>query len=242
MLRNWKLLGLSTLLTATLAAPAGEGNTDGKLPTQDPIKKVEQQVEELDKKLTKQLAGLTEQLSQDFKKIGEGFKKIAEVDAAHAKRLDSLEANDTDTRLKLSDVQIKLGRLEKQLKAMSDHLEALRKQSRVDLSPPLDDKTLEEIRNRLAAIEQKLNGLPQVVAKAPPVASTGRVVLVNLYPSRVLFLVGGRAYPVDPGMSTTVQNLPAGALPYEVIVDGYGTVRRNQPILGPGETLTITAR
>ncbi len=240
MMRNWKLPGLSTLVAVAVAvaAPVRAGDTDGKLPPVDPVRKVEQRLDELSQKISDQFKDMAEKL------YGE-FKKISEVTAKQDKRLAALETNDADTRLKLSDVQIKLGTLERQLSDVRAELEALRKQGAgrdTSFYGPTE-KAMEEIRARLGQIEQKLSGLPpQVTRSAPPPTGTGRVVLVNSYPADVLFLVNGRSYRVAPGASATLSNLPAGVVNYEVIVAGYGTVRRNAPVLAAGETLTITAR
>ena len=57
---------------------------------------------------------------------------------------------------------------------------------------------------------------------SPPIASNvGRVMLTNLYGERMLFVVNGRSYAVDPGAVTQLYNMPVGPMTYEVFGDGY---------------------
>jgi hypothetical protein len=229
MMRNWKRFGLSTVVAVALtAAPAAAGGTDGVLPKgEKPRPATQEQLDDLKQFLHKQ------------------FKAISEVTKAHDDLLSALKANDDDTRLKLSDVQIKVARLDKLMREIASDLEGLRKQlpsATVAQYPPTDKAALEEIKTRLSQLQDAISRLQTGsgrTAFSPP--TTGRLVFINLRPEDMLLVVGQRRWRVAPGASMTVEEA-AGAVTYEVISDSYGLVRRNTPVLRADETITITAR
>ena len=72
--------------------------------------------------------------------------------------------------------------------------------------------------------------------------STGRVVLVNLYPEELLFRINDKNYRVAPGTNLPVENVPAGTFTYEVISGFYGLLKHSTSPLASNETFTLTAR
>src|SRR5439155_50355 len=80
----------------------------------------------------------------------------------------------------------------------------------------IDKASVEEIKSKLGAIEQailKLQPSTSRIALSPPApSSSGRVVLVNLYPEMLLFVVNQKSYRVAPGANVPVDNVPAGGL------------------------------
>jgi hypothetical protein len=230
MMRTWKLLGLSTLTALCLVtrAPAGGEPTDGVIP--------------------KQNAGTKEHLEALEKRLLEEFKKIAEAFKGQDKRLKTLEENDADTRLKLSDAQIKIKTLEARVDQLRFDVEDLQKRlppGSISKYPPTDKVTLDEIRAQLRQIEQTLNRLQATTNRTaftnPPTA-TGTIVLVNRHPETLLFVINQKAYRAVSGQTVTIDKMPAGTFTYEVISPTTGSRGIQTRALAPGETYTLTAR
>jgi hypothetical protein len=230
MMRTWKLLGLSTLtaLLLVLRASAGGQPTDGVIPQNAPLTK-----EHLD--------ALEKRFLAEFKKISDAFRVAKE-------RLDDLEANDKDTRLKLSGAQIRIEQLKKQADQLRLDMEELQKRlprGNISKYPPSDKADLDEIRAQLAQIQQTLARMqspsPRTVFTNPPTA-TGTIVLVNRHPETLLFVINQKAYRAVPGQTVTINNMPAGSFTYEVISPTSGSGGAHTRVLAAGETYTLTAR
>jgi hypothetical protein len=230
MMRTWNLLGLSALVAVTLVSRAPAGGEVGEPKT------VEQQLKSLDRTVK----GLVDTLNLELKKISEAIN-------GHQKRLNTLEANDADTTLKLGDARLRVERLEKQVEKLRLDLETLQKRtSGIAFYPPTDKADLDEIRAQLRKIEQMLDrtqGGTERKAFASPAGRTGRIVLVNQHPEELLFLINNRRYRVSPGQTATIRDVPAGTFTYEVLSPTTGSaVGIRNRTLDPGETFTITAR
>lgn len=229
MMRNWKLLGLSSLVTLALAsAPAPAGGTDGVQPQTDRLKSIHEDLQELKKNIAKA-----------FERIG--------VDVTTVKDdLKTLKANDSDTALKLRDAQNRITDLGKVVNQLRLDIDTLRKKGDVALYPPPSDKAaFDEIKDRLGQIEQALERLkpaPSVKVGSSPAGNTGRLVLVNAYTEELLFLVNQKPYRVTAGATAILDNLPAGTVTYEVISPTHGLRARNNPFLEAGKSIIITAR
>jgi len=228
MMRNWKLLGLSSLVAVALAsspAPAGEKD---ETPTQgDRIKSVHEELRGLRKLVQKAL----DQIGADMTDVKQDLK--------------ALKANQDDTALKLRDAQNKITDFGKQVDQLRLDVETLRKRGDVSLYPPPGDKAaLDDIKARLGDIEAALQRLQPstTVTKSPPPANTGRLVLVNAYSEELLFLVNQKPYRVAAGATAVLDNLAAGTVNYEVISPTYGLRARNSPFLEPGKSIILTAR
>ena len=205
-----------------------------QVPQTDAFKKLNERVQAMDQALRK----MTDVLSREAKK-GEDVIKALD------KRLETIEKNDAFTRLKVSEVEIKIGTLNRQVEKMRLDMETLQKRTaNIALYPPSDKASLDEIRGQLKQIEQTLNRIPTTprVAFSPPTPRTGRIVLANSYPDTyLLFLINDRSYRVAAGQAATIDNMPAGSFTYEVISPIAGSGGRYTRVLEPGETYTLTA-
>jgi len=217
MMRTWNMVKLASALTATMTVTpvAFAGGTD------DQAKDIKAIIERLDK-LEKDLAEKVEKAvgANVEKKLYENFETLKKL----------LESN--------LDVQI--GEMHKKIKAMTLDLEALRKRKgdTTSLYPP--DKTLDEIRSKLDQIMAKLDGR---VAKYGSPNGGGRVILLNLYPQELLFIVNGREYRVQPGRQMVLDGVPAGSIVYEVASPTMGLIQAARTsVVNANETLTLTAR
>jgi hypothetical protein len=229
-MRTWKLLGLSALAALCLATSARAGGepTNGDNPKKNGTTK-------------EHLEALEKRLLEEFKKIADAFK-------GQDRRLNTLEANDADTRLKLSDAQIKIKTLEARVDQLRLDVENLQKRlpsTGIALYPPNDKASLDEIRAQLAQIHAALARMQPGsgrVAFSPPATGTGRIIFTNLHPETLLFVLGNTSQRVEPGQTFTFNGRPAGTFTYEVISPTTGTGGVQTRTLEPGQTYTLTAR
>jgi hypothetical protein len=217
MLRNWNFIKLSSLMAVALAPiplPAAEPAQI----TQDELKALREPIDALVKKL-------------DAMNDTLGFVKT------DVKRLS--ETSD-DTKLKIATMDGAINALTTQVANLKADLERI--QGRASLYPG-EKNGLSEITSRLAKIEETLARMADAprISNAPPL-STGRILLANMYPEEMLFLVNGKSYRVAPYTTATLENQPAGIFNYEVISGTYGRLRGSNPLLEPSKTYTITVR
>jgi len=215
MLRNWKSLELAALLAAAFTAQPVLFAGEGKKDDPD-IKAVIKRLDAMDKSVAK------------------AFEKIAED-------LTVLKGNDLKTKVDLDKVVAKVETIEDALAKLQGDLDKLKKRGTSDFNP-VDKASLDEIKTKLARIENalaKMQGGSRTVFSPP---NTGRVMLVNLYPEELLFVVNGRNYRVPPNRTMPLENHPAGVLTYEVIAQRFGLITQKTSSLDPNETFTITAR
>lgn len=176
------------------------------------------------KEILKRLDGIDSYLTKDLAKI---FEKVA---SDH----NSLKGDFLKARVDLDAVTLRMDMLEKAVDKLTKRLSG-------ELSP-IDKASLDEIKSKLGQIEQTLAKMqgPNRTAFSPP--NTGRIMLVNLYPEELLFVVNGKNYRVPPNRTMPLDGQPAGVLTYEVIADRFGMIVRKTSTLDPNETFTITAR
>ena len=217
MLRNWRTFVLPSFVVAVLAAPAPVLAVGERQAAKDKVKPIQEQLEEL-----------KQSLDEAFRHVGEDMKAIK-------KEVKSLRDERTDLQLTL----------QRQIADLKTDLDALKRRLPADvrLYPDGDKGALEEIRSRLAQMENTLARLQSQnarVAMSPP-AGTGRILLVNTYPAELLFVINGQSQRVAPGATLAVEGVPAGDVTYEAIAPNWGVVRRSTTPLAPGQTLTLTA-
>jgi hypothetical protein len=216
MLKNWKTLALCSLLAATpLASPAvaQAGEKD----------KILEKLESMDKALGKAFA----EFAKDIDKIKAEIKNLREVDLVN-QRLEIAQ-----------DVTAKMKEVAREVADLRIAFNLLK-----SLPAGIDKVTIDDIRTKLAAIEQaiiKLGPTEKRLALSPP-TQVGRVVLVNLYPEELLFIVNQKRYRVDPNATMTLDNIPAGVLSYEVLSATWGQRARSTTTLAANETFSLTAR
>jgi hypothetical protein len=127
----------------------------------------------------------------------------------------------------LEVLSAKVKSMEKDLKTLKDHR-------------PLADNRLEGIEDqlrllgdRLDQMERRLERMPagtrqsnfQPAPALPGNTPSGTILLQNSWTDVATVVLNGRAYQVPPGQTLSLPNQPAGAYTYEVIANGYGTIR-----------------
>jgi hypothetical protein len=246
MTRTWKLWGLSTAAALLLAAgavggaPGGDGGKKpGEAESQDP----KQRLKDLEKRL-----------DENLQKIAAAFETHTEAANLQAKRLKALEASEANTKLQLTEIDLKLRKqkelmlnLQNILTQLRDDIETLQKRLPVgDISkyPPPEKVTLDDVMTRLRLLEQevfrmKAAGTEHTV-RSPP--TTGRIVFENRHPQYLLFVLNRKAYRAEAGQIVTIDAQPVGTFTYEVISPLTGSGGIHTRVLEPGKTFTITAR
>ncbi len=219
MLRNWKTLALYSLMTTAVYV-------------QVPSPAAAQ-----DKEKEKNLVDSIDQLK---KTIDDSFKGVRADFMALKDEVMIIQDDGLKQRLSLSAAAGKIEDIEKAL----DDLKIKVQSGSASKAAGIDKSSVEEIKLKLGAIEQailKLQPATSRIAMAPP-ASVGRVVLLNLYPEKLLFVVNDKSYVVPANSTVSLDNLPAGTLTYELIADYWGSRGRNSSKLAANETLTLTAK
>jgi hypothetical protein len=233
MLRNWKTLALCSLMTTTLVVQVPAPATAGG------------QAKEEDKALLKRLDALDETIKASFKGVQADIKGLKEGLAADSESLKKAREDLVTQSLSLTAANRRIKDLETAVEAIRSELSALREPGAARTG--LDKASVEQIKSKLGDIEQailKLAPTTSRVALSPPVtlATTGRVMLVNLYPESLLFFVNGKEYRVPAGENRLLDNVPAGSLNYQVFASGWGMQPGKSTVLSPNETFTLTAR
>ncbi len=234
MTRNWKALGLAALLAAAVCAPQARPDSD------KPVT-VQKQLEDIQAAL--------HQMNQNFERIGNDMRDMGLRGARAAQ-----DVRDLQDRVTLIEQQLRSQR--SMLRTVQSATQDLRDlQDRLALAPrpalpeagrqafsftPTQD--LRGIEERLAALEARLRGDERRFSFTPqaPPRRTGVLRLENRSPYGTTFTVNGIPYPVPAFETRLVQNVPAGALTYEVTADGFGVIRPpTTSTLNAGATLPI---
>jgi hypothetical protein len=230
MLGNWKTLALYSLMTATVVvqAPAPAAAQDNKA-----LKEGLDNLQESVKKGFENAAVDVATVKNDLKKIRE------ELDLAKEEGLKQ--------RLAMGSATTKIDALEKAVEKLKTELETLRTREPSIAKSGIDKEMVEQINSRLAAIESaiaKLQPATKRIALSPPgnlPPTTGRVVLINTYSEHLLFIINNKPYRVEPGTNRFVDDVPAGAMTWEVMSDRWGLRGRNTVTLSPNELFALTA-
>ncbi|HYV38399.1 MAG TPA: hypothetical protein VE988_22135, partial [Gemmataceae bacterium] len=223
MKRNWNIIKVAVPAVVALVLtplPAAAQVTNKEL--KDAIDALSKKVED---NHTKVLSSQVE-IMNDLMKIQANLKAL----------------NDTsdETKLKVQTMQGEMAALDAKVKKLQVDLE---KAKFSDGGTSAADKiAIAELRGRLDKIEMLIAKLEEGrVSKSLPV-NTGRILLANMYPEVMLFVINDVAYRVEPGTTKAIENVTPGVFKYEVISGSYGSVRTNRPTLEPGKTYTITVR
>jgi hypothetical protein len=227
MIRTWNTLALAALLSAACPPVLDAGEKDKDTDAKAILKAVDElktKVETLSKKIdAAPTAANHKQVLADIKKLGET------VDRANDElktRIAAMETEQLKQKLELQGLKLALKSVD---------------------AGPTDKAVIDEIRGSLSAIEKSLAALSidGSVRKAfsPPINSTmARVSLINLHTERMLFLINDRAFTVEPNRTMQINDVPAGAVTYQVVSPSWGTRAHKTTNVQPNETLTLTAR
>jgi hypothetical protein len=208
MQRTWRILTLSTLIVSTLATKTSlaEGTGENKTTDQPP------NLGTIAKKL--------DEINQSLKPLNDLKTAITSLEA-RVKSLDEfiqqelqkIRGGAYETNLKMAQAQADIQELKKQIAQLQQNLDALNR--------------------RPTAPQTQTSGY---AGPAVPVASTGRVRLVNTYNRMMTIRVNNSIYEVLPGQERFVEALPAGTFVYEVL----GVSLPQERTLASGETFTVT--
>jgi hypothetical protein len=156
------------------------------------------------------------------KKVGDGFTRVQQdmdtlkpIVLGNSARIDALEK-------KLADLRAEFDTLKGRNISLYESEKA----------------TLDKMKDRLEQVEKSLNG-GKVTVKSP--ASTGRVVLKNMYPERLSFVLNGQTYDVPAYSDFVLDNQRLGPLTYEVWSPTYGRRAANTVMLNPDRPFTLLA-
>src|SRR5262249_43047244 len=121
------------------------------------------------------------------------------------------------------------------------------KDANVDLNLKLQDaldriKTLEKALDLLKRDPKKFRETFFAGPGPEKPAGAGKLVLENSYVEDMLFIVNLKPYRIAPGKTMVFDLFPAGEVSYEIVSPTWGLRARTKTVLGPGETITLTAR
>ncbi len=155
----------------------------------------------------------------------------------------------TDPEKKAPTDAEKLDLILRQLGELKSEMKEARSQAEVK-NRELDDR-LKFLTDRVERLEKSLDRAsvtqrssffqPTPLNPVNPVSILGgTIVLQNTWLDWATVVLNGKEYPVAPGQTLTLPNQPTGVYSYEVVANGYGTIRgpvtRN---LENNKTLTI---
>lgn len=239
MLRNWKMLALYSMTVVVVTAPPVVAQTDD-------YKTILERLDKMDRTLAKSFEGISADISALKNEVLSAKNQITSVQ----KDLTLLQGDTLSQKVELDKAAKKVETLESQIAKLRTELDDLKRRPSAEPAPqPLDKASLDDLRLKLGGIEKAILGLnltpPQErVSKSPPAApaAVGRVMLVNLYPEELLFVINQRTFRVPAGGSLPVEAVPSGSLAYEVLSPTWGLRARRTTSLAPNETFTLTAR
>jgi hypothetical protein len=253
MIRNWKTLTMYSLLAtaASLAPPpvvVQAQETKGLVDNSDALKKLQKSVDALIERIDK----------LEKKPVTTDKDAIAEVFRTELKKLEEGALGDIRKDMKkiredLSTVQAEQVRQKRDIDELNSQLESLRKKmlaagSTPMKTPAIDKAFMEEFHSSMKALKDAIARLGPTKERTSAypngnaTASTGQVVLVNMYNEDLLFILNGNGYSVPANSSKIVQAVPTGALSYQVHSERWGTLGNRTTSLAAGDTFTVTAR
>ncbi len=218
MLRNWKWLGVATLLTVAMAVPgAARGQFDGAPPQDDRFKSLEKKMEDFEKKLIATLADAFKAVKDDMKDLRTNMNLKAEA------------ANGRIAALELS-----LKQLKSDMERMRVDLEALRfSDKRISLYPSETRDQMAELQRQIAdlkqTVQQSISKYPSSVGQPPvilDVINSGSLVVTNRRPETIVLTVNGiERARIAPNMQAVVRDVPLGTVTYGIISSFGETLR-----------------
>jgi hypothetical protein len=219
MIRNWQTLALYSLMTSAVVLQA-------------PAPVLAQDKESDSKTVLERLDKLNQSIGKSFEGVAADMKKLKDD-------IKTMGDDAFDNRLKITN-------MEAALKELRADLDAIKKRGSNGIAggSGLDKGSVDEIKAKLGAIEAailKLVPSTSRTALSPP-SQVGRVVLLNLHPEELLFLVNDKNVRVPPGKNVTLESISAGPVTYEIFSETWGPRGRRTTMLTANETLTLTAR
>lgn len=239
MLRNWKNLALLAATIMIVQPPVVQAQDT----TAADIKSLLTQIESLRTTMQASTEGISKDIGtvkQDLTQANKSLSSVTADISSVKKDIATLAGNGLKQQMELQKTNDRLALVEKQLNSLSTELDSLKNQPSQP-APGLDKASVEEIRRKLAMIEQgltKLQNKERISLSAP---TTGRVVLINLYDEDLLFVINKTPHRVQANSSLPLE-VPAGTLAYEVISGTWGRRAENTISLAANETFTLTAR
>jgi len=147
--------------------------------------------------------------------------------SSSALRADGEEKINTDKPMSAGERAIlqQIGELKADIKAIGEKSDAKIQAIELRLQIMADRvDRLEKSVNRIATTPRTSYFQPTPDA-APAPLGNGTIVLQNTYTDAATIFLNGKAFEVQPNQSITLPGRPAGAYTYEVLINGYGTIR-----------------
>jgi archaellum component FlaC len=167
-------------------------------------------------------------------------QRLDNIENALTEIQKSIEALAKGGTLKVEALKGRIKKLEEQLTDLQSTLDEVRKKlNKKETTSGYPPEDMDDIKNRLTAIEKKLDKMTNSarIAKAPP--EVGKIIITNRYSDEVLVMINKESYRVPAGQTITVMDVPAGTFTYEVIADGFGSVKRKTTTLAANRTFRI---
>jgi archaellum component FlaC len=189
MMRNWKALGLQTILLAAFTVEPAPLPAQEKGPTAKEFAELKETLKKMDQGLIK----MSEGVGKDFAGLRDSLKLIGE-------RLDG--------------AQTTIDKLKDDVAKLREEVDALKKEKPQVSGYRPAAKELDELKRNIEQLQKSLDGLrngaPNTRTALRP-GSSGRVELINDdYPVPVDMVVNDRVYRVEPGMTRVIE-LPVGS-------------------------------
>jgi len=222
MIRTWKMLTMYSLLSAatvSLAPPPVVFADEPKFPAKEidakALKELSERVMALEnKKLT--LAEKDEIASlfrAELQKLKDGALADLRTDMKDVKKTID------DVKSDMAGLQAEQNRLKFQLEQQRTMIDLLAKKVETIPSTPTVDKAMLETLKGIQEGIAKMTPPTERKMMSPPsnlVASTGSVMLINMYKDDLLFIINNVRYRVPANGSRLVENVPAGSANIEV--------------------------
>lgn len=161
------------------------------------------------------------------------------------------EAGPQDTANLIKQLQLQIQKLQDSVDDVKKQLNDVPSEASVDaqirkaLAAPAAD--IYALRQHVEQLQRDLANLrgPRTIARSSAypsngtalVAGSGRIRLVNLYPTQMTVVINERSYRLEPGADRIIDKQPAGTFLYQVLGVQPDLLARN---LAANETYTIT--
>jgi hypothetical protein len=237
MIRNWKMLAMLSLLSATVSLtppPALAGDKDTELQ-----KSIDKLIKRIDALETAQLdkKAIGEALRAELKKLEDGLLGEIKTDIGVVQNKQREQKKDLeDQRMLINLLTSRIENLERKMV------------TGVPAGPSVDRAFMDELKVMIRTLTDTVaKSAPSQahISMSPPTngSATGaaRVLLANHYPDELLFIVNGVGHRL-PARSTKLVDVTAGTVNYEVFSTRFGVLERRSANLASGHTFNLAAQ
>jgi hypothetical protein len=238
MIRNWKMLTMLSLLSATVSLtppPALAGEKENG----DLKKSIDKLIERIDALETKPVdkKAIGEALRAELKKLEDGLLGEIKTD------IGVVQNKQREQKKELEDQRMLINLLAGRIDSLEKRIGA-----GVPAGPSVDKAFMDELKTMIRTLTDTVaKSAPSQshISMSPPTngSATGaaRVLLANHYPDELLFIVNGVGHRL-PARSTKLVDVNSGALNYEVFSTRFGVLERRTTNLASGHTFNLAAQ